>query len=204
MKHKILLAVLLLLTCTAYADDAKQLAKVDNYSGVYVFSYCEPVADYEVIGDVSVNGGGSSYYSIGGMSFYSSGELQYNELRNGLIVSAVMANRSVDGIIIHPTKVNSGRATMIKFKEGTEKKDRELAYVYKKSDYYIFVDCKPVSDYTYQGKRRARLLMNGSSESLIGAILTNTKNLSRDANAIIVHFTTNGYDYAEAITIKED
>lgn len=205
MKNEFLSAVLLLLTCTVYAKDAKQLAKVDNYSGVYIFSYCEPVADYEVLGEVSINGGsGGSYYSVGGMTFYRSGELQYNEIRNGLIISAVMANRAVDGIIIHPTKLNSGGATMIKFKKGTKKKDYELAYVHKKRNYYIFVDSKPVSDYTYQGKRRARLLMDGSSDSLLGSILTNTKNLSRDANAVIVHFSTGGYDYAEAITIKED
>lgn len=200
MKRTLFMTVVLLCFATIYAQSDKQLAKVDNYSGVRVFSYCEPVAEYEVLGEVSFAGSSGGYYTIGGMTFASGTEQQYNEIRNALIMSAVMANRAVEGVIIHPIKNKQGRATMIKFKEDAENKD--LAYVTKKRDYYIFIDCKPTGDYEFQGKRRCSDLVDGSSDSIIDGILRNTKNLSRNANAVIVTFVTNGYDYAEAITLK--
>ena len=111
-----------------------------------------------------------------------------------------MANRTIDGVIIHPTQAHSGRATLIKFKEGVQ--DKDLAYVSKMKGYYIFIDCKPVGEYEYQGKRRCSALTDNSSDAVIGNILTNTKNLSRKANAVIVTFKTGGYDYSEAIILK--
>lgn len=200
MKQKLIIAVMILCGITTHAQSDKQLAKVDNYSGIRVFSYCEPIAEYEVLGEVSFAGSSGGYYTIGGMMFASGSEQQYNEIRNALIVSAVMANRAVEGVIIHPIKNKQGRATMIKFKEGAE--DTDLAYVSKKRDFYIFIDCKPTGNYIFQGKRRCSDLVDGSSDSIIDGILRNTKNLSRNANAIIVTFVTNGYDYAEAITLK--
>ena len=203
MKNKILLAVLLLLTCTAYAEDAKQLAKVDNYSGIYVFSESEPVAEYETLGDVSVSSGESSIYSIGGLTFVSGGTLQYSELRNSLIVAAVMANRQVEGVIIRPEKAGCGRATMIKFKDGTPKSERELAYVNSHRNVLVFIDCKPVSDYEFHAKYKYHG-WDGRFSKMIDNLVQNTRNLSKASNAVIIHFITNGYDYAEAITIKED
>ena len=200
MRRTLFAIVVVLYFSTIYAQSDRQLAKVDNYGGIRVFSYCEPAAEYEVLGDVSFAGSSEGFYTIGGMVFASGTEQQYNEIRNALIISAVMANRAVEGVIIHPIKNKQGRATMIKFKEGAENTD--LAYVSKKRDYYVFIDCRPINDYEFQGKRRCSDLVNGSSDNIIDGILRNTKNLSRNANAIIVTFVTNGYDYAEAITLK--
>jgi len=42
-------------------EDDKLLARAGYYNGVYIFVDCEPVNDYEVVGDVAVTFSSTSY-----------------------------------------------------------------------------------------------------------------------------------------------
>lgn len=190
----------LLFLCCIYCSvvwSQKNLATVSEFNGVKVFSDSRPVAEYDVLGEVSVSSKGDVYMiNVGGMMIAGNSSLQYNELRNALVANAVLANREVDAIILQVADRKSPAATMIKFKEG--QKNTNLAKVNQYMGVYTFVDCQPESDYTFKKKVKIGGLEGGYDDI--------RKTLSRKAskkkcNGIIVHFVTGGYDYAEAINL---
>lgn len=132
------------------------LARAEIIGGVYVFTDCTPLGQYEVLGDVTFGGSNSSSFmmmpnGIGGTMMMMSGGStpQYMSIRNGLIANAVMANRSVDGILIQIPKEGEGRATMIKFLEG---EDKAKCKVNRQQGLYVFCDCRPIHDYNKLGE----------------------------------------------------
>lgn len=191
--------------CNVEKDIA--LARVENFSGVYVFTDCEPIADYEILGEINSSQnnekkGGLYMYNggIGGTMVLSSGGgviPQYTDIRNSLITNAVLANRQVEGLIIKLTKVGEGSALMIKFKEGTT--DKSLARVNSHSGVFVFVDSKPISPYSSVG-----FIKNAKARSADYNIIRNKlielclKN-HPTTQGVIPHLVSGGHDSGEAI-----
>lgn len=184
------------------------LARVENYSGIYVFTDCTPVASYEILGDVFFDKEGEQHAMVLPLYNASSGTInttainyketpQYPDIRDGLIVQAVMANRQADGIIISISKAGEGRATIIKFKEGAE--DRALARVKPHMGVFVFTDCTPVNTFTFVGKINKAGGLSADYNDLRDRLIKKVLKKYPSAQGIITRFVSGGYDSAEAI-----
>lgn len=192
------------MSCHIYAQ--KNMANAEQVGGVYIFNDSSPLGQYEVLGDVTFSGNTSSeLYEVpdiigGSTMIISEGETpQYTSIRNGLIAKALMANRSVDGIIIQTPKEGEGRATMIKFKEG---EDKSKCKVTRQQGLYVFCDCKPLQDYDKLGE----IVGAGGFSSLYGdlrnRLIKKVIKKYKTADGIIIHLVEGGRDRADAIQLQ--
>lgn len=185
----------------------KDYAIVQMYGSVYIFNDCTPVDSYEILGEVSYSGrsDGSTYITMpngtgGSTVIVSEGSAsQYTSIRNGLIANAVMANREVEGIIISIEKEGEGRATMIKFKEKSER--NKIAKVNNHRGLLVFSDCMPINTYTSIKKVKGKLAYLSSSYDYIRDKLLEKAVKTKDCNAVIINLVEGGRDYVETITI---
>lgn len=185
----------------------KNLAKAEQVSGVYIFTDCTPMGKYKVLGDVPFGGKSSAAFmsmsngtSTSTMLYVSGSDAQYTSIRNGLVANALMANREVEGIILHLEKEGEGRATMIKFLDG---EDKAICKVVKQQGLYVFCDCKPIEDYDRLGE-----IVGAGSLSILYSDLRNKliKKVHRKyktANGLILHLVEGGRDRADAILFEE-
>ena len=184
------------------------LARVACFSGVYVYTDCMPVEQYEVLGEVYFDKNGKQHattlysYNYATKSLNSTGityteSPQYTDIRDGLIVQSVMANRQVEGIIVTLTKEGEGRATLIKFKDGV--KDKDLARVNTHLGLFVFTDCMPINNYTFVGKINRAGGLNVDYNVLRDKLLKKVNNKYPTAQGIIPRFVSGGHDTAEAI-----
>ena len=185
----------------------KDYAMVQTYGSVYIFNDCTPVDSYDILGEVSFGGssGGNTYMTMPngtGVStvVVSSGSTpQYTSIRNGLVANAVMANREVEGIIISIPKEGEGRATMIKFKEKSER--NKIAKVNNHMGLLVFSDCVPVNAYTSINKVNGKLLYMSSAYDFIRDKLLEKAVKKNDCNAVIINMVEGGRDYVETINL---
>lgn len=183
------------------------LARVENFSGVYVFTDCSPIAEYEVLGEVSSSLNqkeDESFFmstgGIGGMMLMSGGDSatpQYTDIRSSLIVNAVLANRQVEGLIIKLPKAGEGSALMIKFKEGTT--DRSLARVNSHMGIWVFVDNKPINQYTSVGFIKNAKAGSADYNVIRNKLIKLCSKKFPSAQGIIPHLVSGGHDSGEAI-----
>lgn len=122
------------------------LARVENVSGIFVFTDCTPVAQYDVIGEVTVTG-------------YESPELQnslgqYQAVRDALIKTAKAANESAEGVILTLVTGGVDKAHIIKFRDHSE--NCALAKVKRYRGIYVFCDCMPLSTYDNIGTLKGK------------------------------------------------
>lgn len=184
------------------------LARVICYSGVFVFTDCMPVEQYEILGEVYYDKNGKQHattlysYNPATRSMNTTGityteSPQYPDIRDGLIVQSIMANRQVEGILITLTKEGEGRATLIKFKDGV--KDKDIARVNTHLGLLVFTDCMPVNTYSFIGKINRAGGLNVDYNVLRDNLLKKVKNKYPTAQGIIPRFVSGGRDTAEAI-----
>ena len=187
------------------------LARVANYSGIYVFADCTPIGQYEVLGDVYFDKEGAKHIAVIPNYGYSHGSLavtgssvisysetpQYTDIRNGLIAQAVMANRQVEGILLSFPKEGEGRATLIKFKEGVS--DKSLAKVNSHLGIFVFTDCMPVNTYSFVGKISKAEGLNTDYNNLRDRLIRKALNKYSVVQGIIPRFVSGANDTAEAI-----
>ena len=201
---KYLLLLLILLSCNLFAQ--KNIAIAEQVGGVYVFNDCTPLGQYEVLGDVSFGGsGGSSFIAMpngtGGTTMVSShGDTpQYTSIRNGLVANALMANRTVEGIIIQLPKEGEGRATMIKFKEG---EDKSKCRVYRQQGLYVFSDCKPVQEFDKLGEVVGAGGLSSFYSNLRKRLIKKVLRKYKTADGIMLNLVEGGRDRADAIQLQ--
>lgn len=196
MKTKFLF-FLIVISISEVIFSQNNLSIVENQSGVFIFSQCRPKSKYTIIGEVFYSGEAKlKNLSIYNPVLHSSSNYvytdspQYNEIKNTLVAQSVMANREVQGIII-----DGKHATMVKFTDNDISND--TAIVDKIQGKYVFVNCKPVSNYEYVKTKYCTIVSDNSLKSIISSLLKKCKNLEHDG--IIVTTVTGGKDIAEAI-----
>lgn len=81
--------------------DQLALARANKVQGLYVFTDCEPISDYEIVGRESVS------YSL---------KSDYQSIRDKLIKKALKDNPDAEGVIFTFSNASSDKATVIKFK----------------------------------------------------------------------------------------
>ena len=191
------------------------LATVDQINGVYVFSDCKPIGEYEVLGTVNFAGGEKASTLVMPVAQYHNGvtsthihttavseEPQYTSIRNGLITNAILANRQVEGIILSIEDEGVGVATMIKFKENVQNKNYALVNCY--SGYYVFTDCTPVQSYSVIGEKGFMMAGSSAYTYLRDKLVKKCRKSYDDDNmqGLIIHIKEGGKDSAEAIRFK--
>lgn len=193
-----------LFSCSIFAQ--KNLANAEQVGGVYIFNDCTPLGQYEVLGDVTFGGNNSSSViampnGIGGTTMIISegGTPQYTSIRNGLVANAIMANRSVDGILIQIPKEGEGRATMIKFLEG---EDKAKCKVNLQQGLYVFCDCKPVQEYNKLGEIVGAGGLSSFYSDLRNRLIKKVLKKYKSADGIIINLVDGGRDRADAIQIQ--
>lgn len=181
------------------------LARAENYNGVYIFTDCSPVAPYDIIGNVYFNQKGESApvfmpqapNTVQMPPVIIEDTPQYMDIRNGLISQAIMANRQVEGVLITITKEGEGSATLIKFKDGTS--DHSLAKVNAHMGVLVFTDCRPVNTYSFVGKISRAGGLSSDYNNLRDKLIRKAKDKYPSVQGIIPRFVTGGSDSAEAI-----
>lgn len=107
MKIKLFLAVVAGMALTALFsfraiyEAKKNTAEVDQAEGIYIFTDCTPVKDFEFLGTVK------NTFSFGG---------QYQEVRDKLIKKAKKDYPTAEGILIRLKDGGTDKAEAIKFK----------------------------------------------------------------------------------------
>lgn len=191
------------------ASDVKELnlARVNNYGGVYVFTDCSPICEYDILGDIYFDKEGKQhagtfmYYNAQSKSINTAGYTysetpQYTDIRDALIAQAVMANRQVEGIILSLPKAGEGRATLIKFKEGNNK---DLAKVNEHLGVFVFTDCMPLNNYSFVGKIDKAGGLNEDYSAIRDRLIKKSQKKFPEVQGVITRLVSGGNDTAEAI-----
>ena len=194
MKKYFILFFLLFATNIINAEILSDSARVSLMSGVYIFSYAQPIAPYTILGEVSFSGKGDAYhYTIGGISILGNSEVYYPQLRNSLIAQAVLANREVEGIII-----KGKSATMIKFVPEVINKD--IAIVSSVRGLSIFLDSEPLHQYEYIQTKNVGIA--DETSSTLDNLSKKAIKLKKDVEAMIIYCDENYIERADYIKFK--
>ena len=165
------------------------LARVEKISGVYVYTDCAPIAEYEVLGEVTVTG-------------YESTDLknslgQYCVVRNELIKTAKAANSQVEGVMLSLVTGGVDKAHMIRFKKVQE--DHSLARAKRYSGIYVFCDSAPLNKFEYIGNLKGKFTFIPQYSTLRDDFVKKCVKKYKNASGIIIHLVSGGKDSAEAI-----
>jgi hypothetical protein len=119
--YNIIMTKLILVTFAVFftsfvSTGQNNIAGVNKIQGFYIFTDCQPLAEYDVIGEVTTTGHNDRDIKNSGA--------QYQPVRDYLIRAARQVNYTADGLMI--TLVNGGtdKAVIIKFKENVENKNQ--------------------------------------------------------------------------------
>ena len=80
--------------------------------------------------------------------------------------------------------------------------DKSLANVNQVQGVYLFVQCKPVNEYTFQGNIKSGLTMSGKPDELFNNVVKQAKKKFPDCDAII--FTDATLEKADCIKFKSE
>jgi|GEM_PF-1675411 hypothetical protein len=170
------------------------IAGVNKIQGFYIFTDCQPLAEYDVIGEVTTTGHNDRDIKNSGA--------QYQPVRDYLIRAARQVNYTADGLMI--TLVNGGtdKAVIIKFKENVENKNQ--AKVKQFQGLYLFVDNEPLSKSKYLGTCKSKIsLFSSQYTALRQKMIKKCKNDYKEAEGLILKFVSGGTDTGDAIKFED-
>lgn len=171
----------------------KSLAEVNKIKGFYVFVDCQPVGDYDALGEVSVDNKDPEVKKSRG---------QYQSVRDNLIKNARSANFAADGIILKFVNGGTDKAEIIKFKDSEKNKNKAKVEQYQ--GVYVFIECKPVAETSYLGtsKKSGSSFTSAQYTSVRDGLLKKCKREFPDTEAILFKFIEGGADQADALKYK--
>jgi len=171
------------------AQNDISLCRVTKNSGIYTFTDCEPISEYEVIGEVSVTGVESRELqnSLG----------QYQNVRDELIKTAKAANGQVEGVLLTLVTGSADKAHMVKFKNSEE--NHSLAKAKRYRGIYVFCDSDPITQFEYLGNLKGKHTLIPQYCNLRDDFVKKCAKKYKDAKGIVLHLVSGGKDTAEAI-----
>jgi hypothetical protein len=193
MKTSILLTFLFF-GLSNFVQSQNNIATANKIQGFYIFTDCQPLAEYDVIGEVTTTGHNDNDIKNSGA--------QYQPVRDYLIKTARQVNYTADGLIL--TLVNGGtdKAVIIKFKENAENKNQAKVTQYQ--GLYLFVDCEPINKTKYLGTIKSKMSFSSSQySSLRDKMIKKCKKDFPDAEGLILKFVSGGTDTGDAIKFDE-
>ncbi len=166
---------------------------VSKIQGFYIFTDSQPIADYEVVGEVSTEGHNDADISK------SKG--QYQPVRDFLIRSARKVNYTADGLILSLVNDGDDKAVIIKFKENTVKNSHSKVNQFQ--GVYIFADSEPmheteyISTVTDPGKSN-----NFQYHALKEKLINICRKEQTNAKALVLKLVYGGTDSGDIIRFK--
>jgi hypothetical protein len=170
------------------------IAVVNKIQGFYIFTDNQPLAEYDVIGEVTTTGQNDNDINNSGA--------QYQPVRDYLIRTARQVNYTADGLII--TLVNGGtdKAVIIKFKENSENKNQAKVTQYQ--GLYLFVDSEPMNKTKYLGTIKSKISFSSSQyTALREKLIKKCKKDYKEAEGLILKFVSGGTDTGDAIKFED-
>jgi len=167
------------------------LAIVNKIQGFYIFTDSQPIADYDVIGEITTAGHkDDDIRNSGG---------QYQPVRDYLIKSARQVNYTADGLILSLVNGGTDKAVIIKFKENAQNKNQAKVSQYQ--GLYLFVDSDPVKESKYLGTISSKITFSSAQySSLSDKLIKKCKGDYPDAKGLNIKFVSGGTDTGDAIT----
>jgi hypothetical protein len=133
------------------------IATVNKIQGFYIFTDNQPIAEYDVIGEVTTNGSNDK-------DIINSGA-QYQPVRDYLIKTARQVNYTADGLILSLVNGGTDKAVIIKFKENAQNKSQAKVSQYQ--GLFLFVDCEPIKETKYLGTIKSKMTYSSAQYSTI-------------------------------------
>lgn len=185
----------ILIACLIVSKGYSQenVAVVSKIQGFYIFTDSQPIAEYEVVGEVSTEGHNDAAITR------SKG--QYQPVRDYLIKAARKVNYTADGLILSLVSGGDDKALIIKFKTNSELNNRSKVNQYQ--GVYIFADSEPLKATEYI----ASISDQGKSNSLqYHALKDRLINLCRkeqpNAKVLVLKLVYGGTDSGDIVKIK--
>ena len=185
---------LLILSITCFNSFSQNnIATVNKIQGLLIFTDCQPISDYEVIGEVNTLMGTDKDLKNSGA--------QYQPVRDLLIKIAKQVNYEAEGLILSLVNGGQDKAVLIKFKDQI---NLNHAKVNQFQGVYIFVDNEPLSQYDFVGtivpKNRSNSYQYTSIRELF---LQKCVKDYGQAKGMILKFINGGTDIGDAIKFKK-
>lgn len=182
---------LILIVTVGYSQE--NIGVVNKMQGFYIFTDSQPLAEYEVVGEVSTAG-----HDDAGIS-KSKG--QYQPVRDFLINAARKVNYTADGLILSFVNDGDDKALIIKFKENSEKNSHSKVNQFQ--GVYVFTDSEPLKENEYittisdQGKSKS-FQYHALKEKLISICRKEQPN----AKALVLKLVYGGTDSGDVVRFK--
>lgn len=192
MNKKILLSFFIILIYSkGFAQN--NFAVVNKIQGFYIFTDSQPIADYEVVGEVTTEGHNDSDINR------SKG--QYQPIRDYLINAARRVNYTADGLVFSLVNGGNDKALIIKFKDKSATNSHSKVNQYQGVN--VFVDSEPLHEYEYVGS----VLDKGKSNifqysELRDKLIATCKKEIVNSKAIVLKLIYGGTDTGDVIKFK--
>ena len=190
-KFSIIIAILFASLSMSYAQE--NIGVANKVHGFYIFMDSQPVAEYEVIGEISTEGHDDKDIKRSGG--------QYAPIRDYLAKKARSVNYTADGLILNFQSGGNDKAVIIKFKENAVNKDH--AKVQRYQGVYVFVDCEPLAANDYVTNIKTGFSTGSQYANLRDYFLQKTKKKSPDADGLVIKLVANGTDVGDVIKFKK-
>ncbi len=192
MHKKILLAFCMILISTKVFSQ-NNIAVVKKIQGFYIFTDCQPISEYDVVGEVTTEGHNDTEIKR------SKG--QYQPIRDYLITSARKVNYMADGLVLSFVNGGNDKALIIKFKENSTKNSQSKVNQYQGVN--VFVDSEPLNDFEYVGS----VLDKGKSNifqynELRDKLIAVCKKEIMNSKAIVLKLVYGGTDTGDVVKFK--
>jgi len=190
-KKNILAFCIILMSFKGFSQN--NIAVVNKINGFYIFTDCQPISAYDLVGVVTTEGQNNPEI------IRSKG--QYQPTRDYLITAARKVNYTADGLVLSFFTGGIDYAFLIKFKENSTKNSQSKVNQYKGVN--IFVDNEPLKDFEYVGtvldKRKSNIFQyNELKEKLIDLC----KKEFIDSKEIVLKLQYGGTDTGDMIKFK--
>lgn len=194
MKKSIFLTIAILIGLLNNSYSQNNLATVNKIQGFYIFTDNQPLAEYDVIGEVTTNGHNDNDIKNSGA--------QYQPVRDYLIKIARQVNYTADGLILSLVNGGTDKAVIIKFKENAQNKNQAKVSQYQ--GLYLFVDCEPIKETKYLGTIKSKMSFSSAQySSLRDKLIKKCKGDYPDAKGLIIKFVSGGTDTGDAIKFED-
>jgi hypothetical protein len=190
-KKNILAFCIILMSFKGFSQN--NIAVVNKIQGFYIFTDCQPISEYDVVGEVTTEGQNDPEIKR------SKG--QYQPTRDYLITAARKVNYTADGLVLSFVNGGNDKALIIKFKENSTKNSQSKVNQYQGVN--VFVDSEPLNDFEYVGS----VLDKGKSNifqynELRDKLIAVCKKEIMNSKAIVLKLVYGGTDTGDVVKFK--
>lgn len=180
------------------------IAAVHSFHGIYVYTDCQPLDEYQVLGVVTytetkgaVSAAVFGHYGAVSAPVYA----QYTSLRDGLVRRALETYSEAQGIIIEADGEGKAIARVIKYKREAESRFARVKMI---DGYYIYIDNHPTTKSLHLGT--VSVTFGESTYTSVRNKLIKKAHVSygTKANALVISLKEGRSDMASVRTLSRE